>query len=112
MAAPFGTTVRRARDKCVCTGYDGRLSSPDLEAAVVQGRQRCREEAELRRVYDALAADFLNAQERLPAMDKTLAYNESRDWRPDAPPWVACVGRQPDAHCRHWARAQVGHLHL
>jgi len=33
----FGTVVRRKGGKRVCVGYDGRLSSPELEAALVQG---------------------------------------------------------------------------
>src|SRR5437660_337692 len=33
----FGTAVRRAGGRRVCVGYDGRISSPDMEAAVVTG---------------------------------------------------------------------------
>ncbi len=33
----FGTVVRRAGGTGVCTGYDGRASSPALEAALVEG---------------------------------------------------------------------------
>ncbi|MBX9633949.1 MAG: phosphomannomutase/phosphoglucomutase [Magnetospirillum sp.] len=33
----FGTRVRRAGGSVVCVGWDGRLSSPDLAAAVVDG---------------------------------------------------------------------------
>ncbi|TAL03500.1 MAG: phosphomannomutase/phosphoglucomutase [Rhodospirillaceae bacterium] len=33
----FGTLVRRAGGRRVCVGYDGRVSSPDMEAAVVKG---------------------------------------------------------------------------
>ena len=33
----FGTRVRRAGGSTVCVGYDGRLSSPELEAALVEG---------------------------------------------------------------------------
>ncbi len=33
----FGTMVRREGGKRVCVGYDGRLSSPSLEAAMVEG---------------------------------------------------------------------------
>jgi phosphomannomutase len=33
----FGTAVRRAGGRRVCVGYDGRVSSPDMEAAVVTG---------------------------------------------------------------------------
>ena len=33
----FGTRVRRAGGKTVCVGYDGRLSSPEFEAALVEG---------------------------------------------------------------------------
>ncbi|MGE5514992.1 MAG: phosphoglucomutase/phosphomannomutase PgmG [Bacteroidota bacterium] len=33
----FGTRVRRAGGKVVCVGWDGRLSSPELAAAVVDG---------------------------------------------------------------------------
>lgn len=37
----FGTAVVKAGGKSVCIGYDGRLSSPDLEAAVVEGLVAC-----------------------------------------------------------------------
>ena len=37
----FGTTVAEAGGKSVCVGYDGRLSSPELEAAVVDGLVAC-----------------------------------------------------------------------
>ena len=33
----FGTIVRRDGGKCVAVGYDGRLSSPMLEAALLKG---------------------------------------------------------------------------
>jgi phosphomannomutase len=33
----FGTVVQRAGGRSVCVGYDGRLTSPGLESAVVQG---------------------------------------------------------------------------
>ena len=33
----FGTLVRRAGGRRVCVGYDGRVSSPEMEAAVVAG---------------------------------------------------------------------------
>ncbi|MGE4063380.1 MAG: phosphoglucomutase/phosphomannomutase PgmG [Rhodospirillaceae bacterium] len=33
----FGTLVRRAGGKRVCVGYDGRVSSPSMEAALVEG---------------------------------------------------------------------------
>jgi phosphomannomutase len=33
----FGTIIRRGGGKCVVVGYDGRLSSPMLEAALVKG---------------------------------------------------------------------------
>jgi len=33
----FGTIIRRGGGKCVAVGYDGRLSSPMLEAALVKG---------------------------------------------------------------------------
>ena len=33
----FGTVVVRKGGKTVCVGYDGRLSSPDLEEALVEG---------------------------------------------------------------------------
>ena len=37
----FGTVVKRAGGSKVAIGYDGRLSSPELEAAVVQGLSDC-----------------------------------------------------------------------
>jgi len=37
----FGTVVKRAGGSKVAVGYDGRLSSPELEAAVVQGLSDC-----------------------------------------------------------------------
>ena len=37
IGAGFGTLVRRAGGAKVAIGYDGRLSSPELEAAVVEG---------------------------------------------------------------------------
>ena len=37
----FGTRVRRAGGVSVCLGYDGRLSSPELEAAVAEGLTAC-----------------------------------------------------------------------
>ncbi|MBT5752331.1 MAG: phosphomannomutase, partial [Rhodospirillaceae bacterium] len=33
----FGTIVRRSGGARVCVGYDGRLSSPEMESAVVSG---------------------------------------------------------------------------
>ena len=33
----FGTIIRRAGGRCVAVGYDGRLSSPSLEASLNQG---------------------------------------------------------------------------
>jgi len=33
----FGTLIRRAGGKTACVGYDGRLSSPELERALVEG---------------------------------------------------------------------------
>ena len=33
----FGTVVRRNDGKTACVGYDGRLTSPELEAALVEG---------------------------------------------------------------------------
>ncbi len=33
----FGSMVRRQGGKTICVGYDGRLSSPDLEQALVEG---------------------------------------------------------------------------
>ncbi len=41
----FGTRVRRAGGASVCVGYDGRLSSPEIEAAVVEGLTACGLEA-------------------------------------------------------------------
>ncbi len=37
----FGTMVARAGGRMVAVGYDGRLSSPELEAALVQGLLSC-----------------------------------------------------------------------
>jgi len=37
----FGSAVARKGGKEVCIGYDGRLSSPELEAAVVDGLRDC-----------------------------------------------------------------------
>ena len=37
----FGTVVRRHGGTRVCVGYDGRLSSPELEAALVEGLMAC-----------------------------------------------------------------------
>ena len=37
----FGTVVARGGGKTVCVGYDGRLSSPELEAAMVEGLVAC-----------------------------------------------------------------------
>jgi phosphomannomutase len=37
LGAAFGTRVRRAGGRVVCVGWDGRLSSPDLAAAVIRG---------------------------------------------------------------------------
>jgi phosphomannomutase len=37
----FGTLVRRNGGRSVCVGYDGRLSSPMLEAALVDGLKAC-----------------------------------------------------------------------
>ena len=37
----FGTLLRRAGGTRVCVGYDGRLSSPELEAALVEGLRGC-----------------------------------------------------------------------
>ena len=37
----FGTAVVEKGGKTVCVGYDGRLSSPELEAAVVDGLVQC-----------------------------------------------------------------------
>ena len=39
----LGTLVRRAGGRTVAVGYDGRLSSPALEAALVQGISRFRD---------------------------------------------------------------------
>ena len=41
----FGTRVRRAGGATVCIGYDGRLSSPEIEAALVEGVAKCGLEA-------------------------------------------------------------------
>ena len=37
----FGTVVRRGSGKTACVGYDGRLTSPELEEAVVRGLADC-----------------------------------------------------------------------
>jgi phosphomannomutase len=37
----FGTILRRAGGASACVGYDGRLSSPELEAALVEGLTAC-----------------------------------------------------------------------
>ena len=37
----FGTVIRRGRGRTVCAGFDGRLTSPELEAAVVEGLRAC-----------------------------------------------------------------------
>jgi phosphomannomutase len=37
VGAAFGTIVRRQGGTTICTGYDGRLSSVELEAALVEG---------------------------------------------------------------------------
>ena len=37
----FGTILRRAGGTNVCVAYDGRLSSPELEAALVEGLTAC-----------------------------------------------------------------------
>ena len=37
----FGTIVREQGGEAVCTGYDGRLSSPELETAVSEGLREC-----------------------------------------------------------------------
>ena len=37
----FGTLLRRAGGTKVCVGYDGRLSSPELEFALVEGLRAC-----------------------------------------------------------------------
>jgi phosphomannomutase len=37
----FGSFVVRAGGRQVCVGYDGRLSSPELEAAVIDGLRDC-----------------------------------------------------------------------
>jgi phosphomannomutase len=37
----FGTVVRRNKGRTVCVGYDGRLTSPELEAALVKGLCAC-----------------------------------------------------------------------
>lgn len=36
----FGTMIRREGGRRVCVGYDGRLSSPELESALVEGLTR------------------------------------------------------------------------
>ncbi len=37
----FGTVLRRGGGRAACVGYDGRLTSPELEAAVVDGLRDC-----------------------------------------------------------------------
>ena len=37
----FGTVMRRNAGRTACVGYDGRLTSPELEAAVVRGLADC-----------------------------------------------------------------------
>jgi len=37
----FGSIVARGGGKQICVGYDGRLSSPELEAAVIEGVRDC-----------------------------------------------------------------------
>ncbi len=37
----FGTVVRRGGGRRVCVGYDGRLSSPELESGLVEGLAAC-----------------------------------------------------------------------
>jgi phosphomannomutase len=37
----FGTVARRGGGRAVCVGYDGRLTSPELEAALVEGLRAC-----------------------------------------------------------------------
>lgn len=37
----FGTVIRRNDGKTACVGFDGRLTSPELEAAVVSGLADC-----------------------------------------------------------------------
>lgn len=41
----FGTVVARDGGETVCVGYDGRLSSPEMEAAIVDGLHDCGIEA-------------------------------------------------------------------
>ena len=41
----FGTEIARAEGGSVCVGYDGRLSSPEMERAVVDGIRACGLEA-------------------------------------------------------------------
>jgi phosphomannomutase len=41
----FGTRVKRVGGRSVCVGYDGRLSSPEMEAALVEGLTACGLEA-------------------------------------------------------------------
>jgi phosphomannomutase len=41
----FGSIVARGGGRQVCIGYDGRLSSPELEAAVIEGVRDCGLEA-------------------------------------------------------------------
>jgi phosphomannomutase len=37
----FGTIIRRGSGRTVCVGYDGRVTSPGLEAAIVEGLRAC-----------------------------------------------------------------------
>ena len=37
----FGTVIRRGGGRTVCAGYDGRLTSPELEVALVDGLRAC-----------------------------------------------------------------------
>ena len=37
----YGTELRRRGGRTVAVGYDGRLSSPELEAALVEGLKAC-----------------------------------------------------------------------
>ena len=41
IARAFGTRIVRNGGTQVCVGYDGRLSSPDMEVAVVNGLVAC-----------------------------------------------------------------------
>ena len=37
----FGTVIRRGGGRTACVGYDGRLTSPELESALVEGLRAC-----------------------------------------------------------------------